>query len=133
MSQTPLLKRVRLDADVVGGTTAALRIVSTQNARILRSSYDFVHEDYGCEMLQELRESFELDAVVAGAQTEFELIERLHRWAYHIPLGKCTHFPWNVLDWIKLERDEDGAIIMNTYEQRRRDVDRTAHGSWGRR
>ncbi len=120
-SQTPLLKGVRVDTDVVDGGTAPLRIVRAQNARILRSSYDFVHEDYGCEMLQELRERFELDAVVAGAQTEFEKIERLMEWAYYVPLGDCVHFPWNVLDWLKLERDEQGAIRMNEYQQRRRD------------
>jgi hypothetical protein len=78
-------------------------------------------EDYHCEILRELRQRCELDAVVAGAQTEFELIERLHQWAYRMPLGACYHFPWNVLDWIQVERDEGGAMQLNTYEQRRRD------------
>ncbi len=119
--QTPLLKGVRLDAEVVDEVSAPLRIVEAQNARILRPSYEFVHEDYGCEMLQELRERFELEAVVAGAQTEFEKIERLMEWAYTVPLGDCVHFPWNVLDWLVLERDEQGAIRMNEYRQRRRD------------
>ena len=121
-SITPLLKSVQLDAAIGDEGVSLPRLVAAENAQVLRSSYDMPWEDYQCEMLVELRRRFELDAVVAGAQTEFELIERLHRWAYHIPLGKCTHFPWNVLDWIKLERDENGAIIMNTYEQRRRDV-----------
>ena len=121
-STTPLLKSVQLDANIGAEAAPSPRVVAAKNAQVLRSSYDMPWEDYQCEMLVQLRRRFELDAVVAGAQTEFELIERLHRWAYHIPLGKCTHFPWNVLDWIKLERDEDGAIIMNTYEQRRRDV-----------
>ena len=63
----------------------------------------------------------ELDAVVAGAQTEFETIQRLHHWAYHIPLDQCHHAPWKVLDWIDLRRDADCNIQLNTYSQRRRD------------
>ncbi len=121
-SETPLLKAVRVDAQVAEKTDPPLRVVKAENARMLRPSHPFVHEDYGCGMLRELRERFELDAVVAGAQTEFERIERLMAWAYYVPLKKCTHFPWNVLDWLKLERDEGGAIRMNEYRQRRRDA-----------
>ncbi len=118
---TPLLKSVQIDADIRGGGEVP-RVVAAENAQVLRSSYDMPWEDYQCEMLVELRRRFELDAVVAGAQTEFELIERLHRWAYHVPLGPRSHFPWNALEWTALERDESGAIKMNTYEQRRRDA-----------
>jgi hypothetical protein len=123
-AQTPLLKSAQVDAGIIKEADAAqsVRVVRAENARILRSSYEVIHEDYGCEMLRELRERFELDAVVAGAQTEFEKIERLMEWAYFIPLEKCRIFPWNVLDWIKLERDEQGAIQMNEYQQRRRDA-----------
>ena len=122
-SQTPVLKGITLEADV-GETPAVtpLRVVHAQNAEILRSSYDFPHEDYNCDLLRELRQRFELDAVVVGAQTEFEKIMRLSRWAYDIPLKNCTHFPWNVLDWLVLERDEQGHIVKNTYKQRRRDA-----------
>jgi len=121
-SQTPLLKAVRVEAQVAEEADPPLRVVRAENARILRPSCDFVYEDYGCGMLRELRERFELDAVVAGAQTEFERIERLMAWAYWIPLKRCSHFPWNVLDWLKLERDGQGAIRMNEYRQRRRDA-----------
>ncbi|SVE44440.1 uncharacterized protein METZ01_LOCUS497294, partial [marine metagenome] len=74
-----------------------------------------------CHMLTQLRRECELDAVVAGAQTEFDVIQRLHRWAYHIPLDDCRHFPWDVLSWLKIERGPDCQILMNHYEQRRRD------------
>lgn len=121
-SQTPILKAVQVDAQVTEEAGPPLRVVRAENARILRPSYAFIYEDYGCAMLRELRERFELDAVVAGAQTEFERIERLMAWAYYVPLKKCTHFPWNVLDWLKLELDEQGAIRMNEYQQRRRDA-----------
>jgi hypothetical protein len=98
-----------------------LRIAHVQNARFLRSSHLFDYEDYHCQILQELRKRFELDAVVAGAQTEFEMIERLMAWAYLVPLGDCRHYPWNVLEWLMLERDVQGKIVMNQYENRRRD------------
>ena len=120
-SRTPTLKGLRLVAEVETEPGASIRVVKAENARILRPSFDYTPEDYGCGMLRELRERFELDAVVAGAQTEWETIERLLAWSYLIPLGDCRHFPWDVLDWLVLERDPDGAIKMNTYEQRRRD------------
>ena len=118
---TPTLKSLQVAAETRDGEEGP-RVVGAENARLLRSSYQMPWENYQTEMLVELRRRFELDAVVAGVQTEFELIQRLHRWAYHVPLGSCTHFPWKVLDWIALGRDESGAIKMNTYEQRRRDL-----------
>ncbi len=120
--RTPVLLSSRLEASVQEEEAPPLRLVRAQNARIVPSSRDFEDEDFHCEMLRELRSRFELDAVVAGAQTEFEQIEKLMEWAYYMPLHNCTHFPWNVLDWLQLERDEEGAIKMNHYEQRRRDV-----------
>ena len=119
---TPRLNSARVDACVEGEEEAGhLRVVRMDNARILRPSWPIAYEDYDCSLLRELRERCELDAVVAGAQSEFERIERLMEWAYYIPLGDCRHFPWDVLDWIVLERDENGAIRLNQYEQRRRD------------
>ena len=120
---SPVFKGVRTEAQVQPTVSkmAGLRVVSADNARILRPSRPYLHEDYRCEILQELRDRFELDAVVAGAQTEFEVIERLMRWAYFVPLGECWHFPWDILDWLVYERDAQGAIRMNQYEDRRRD------------
>jgi len=120
-AQTPVLKAVTLVADVAWQNTLDLRVMQVQNAKILRTSLPYEYEDYTCEMLQTLRKRFELDAVVAGAQTEFELIEKLMRWAYFVPLGECRHYPWDVLDWLILERNALGEIVMNTYEDRRRD------------
>jgi len=122
-SLTPMLKGIALEADVeMRPASGSLRVVREQNAEIRRSSYDFQWEDYRCELLRTLRARFELDAVVAGAQTEFEAIMRLSRWAYEAPLKDCTHFPWNVLDWLALERNREGHIVRNTYTQRRRDA-----------
>lgn len=120
-AHTPVLKAVTLKANVSVQHPSTVRVLQVQNAKILRSSLPYEFEDYTCDMLQTLRKRFELDAVVAGAQTEFELIEKLMRWAYFVPLGDCRHYPWDVLDWLILERDDHGDIVMNTYEDRRRD------------
>ncbi len=118
---TPALRRVQMEADVLPGPEPGLRVARAHNPRIQRSSWEMPHENPRCRPLIRLRRECELDAVIAGAQTEFEAIQRLHRWAYHIPLGDCRHFPWDVLSWIRLERGPDCQILMNEYPQRRRD------------
>ncbi|MBT3344977.1 MAG: hypothetical protein HN712_11835 [Gemmatimonadetes bacterium] len=118
---SPALESLTLQAKVGIGTDRLPRVAGFRNARIRPSSEPMPHEDPRCRLLQQLRRECELDAVVAGAQTQFEVIQRLHRWAYHIPLGDCTHFPWNVLDWIDLQRGEDCSIELNSYSARRRD------------
>ena len=120
-SRTPVLKAMRVLAETRPDGDAPPRVVSAENASIRRSSYWIADEDYRHDTLRELRERFELDAVVAGAQTEFEAIERLMAWAYAVPLGACLHFPWDVLEWLILDRDPSGAIVMNRYPERRRD------------
>ena len=119
--QSPVLKSVQVNADFQQGEQFTGRLVSAKNAQILRPSIPMPYEDYRAQTLRDLRQHCELDAVVAGAQTEFDTIARLHRWAYHIPLSDCSHFPWDPLAWVCIERDENGAIRMNQYEQRRRD------------
>lgn len=119
--RTPSLRRVAIEADVRVGPGQAPRVAGAQNAHILRSAWQMPHEDPRCRPLRQLRLECELDAVVAGAQTQFEEIQRLHRWAYHMPLGQCTHFPWDVLDWIDVRRRDDCTIELNEYSQRRRD------------
>ncbi|MBT4504293.1 MAG: transglutaminase domain-containing protein [Gemmatimonadetes bacterium] len=119
---TPLLGQMQVDAVAqMQRVESEVRVLRADNARVLHSASKGAIDDWDCRSLKELRERFELDAVVAGARTEFEKIERLLEWAYFVPLGDCLHFPWNVLDWLILERDEAGGIRMNQYEQRRRD------------
>ncbi len=118
---SPVLKAMRVVADARPDGVAPPRVVSAENAFIRRSSHWVADEDYRHGRLRDLRERFELDAVVAGAQTEFEAIERLMAWAYAVPLGACRHYPWDVLEWLILEREPSGAIVMNRYPERRRD------------
>ncbi len=98
-----------------------LRVTEFSNARILRSSYRFANEDYRHPKLQELREVCDLERIIAGAQNDWEMILRLMRWAYLIPLPTCAICPWDTLKWIEINRDEAGEIIFNQYQNRRRD------------
>lgn len=118
---TPELGELVVEADIRLEPERPIRVAAVGNASIRRSSHITPHEDPSCPMLRRLRRECELDAVVAGAQTQFEAIQRLHRWAYHIPLGECAHFPWDVMEWIEVRRAEDCSIELNEYSQRRRD------------
>ena len=55
-----------------------LRIVEWQNEWIVRSAYEYDYQPRD-EMLVELREKYELDAVIAGGRTEFEQMLLLKR------------------------------------------------------
>jgi len=119
--QTPSLTELTVEAQVRAASGKVPRVAAARNGRLERSSWSMAHEDPRCPMLRRLRRECELDAVVAGAQTQFQAIQRLHAWAYHIPLGDCTHFPWEVMEWIDVHRGEEGGIELNEYSQRRRD------------
>ena len=56
-----------------------LRIVEWQNEWIVRSSYEYDYQAKD-EVLVELREKYELDAVVAGGRTEWEQMLLLKEW-----------------------------------------------------
>ena len=56
-----------------------LRIVEWQNEWIVRSAYEYDYQAKD-DMLEELREKYELDAVVAGGRTEFEQMLLLKEW-----------------------------------------------------
>ena len=56
-----------------------LRIVEWQNEWIVRSAYEYDYQQRD-DMLVELREKYELDAVIAGGRTEFEQMLMLKEW-----------------------------------------------------
>jgi hypothetical protein len=96
------------------------RVQDLKNGRVVRSSVEFVYEDFA--KLADLRRDFELDKVVAGAATEFEAQLRLMRWAYKVPLGQLDRYAWNYYDLLQVERDADGRIVLHDdYNKRRRD------------
>ncbi|MCK4337341.1 MAG: hypothetical protein KAX11_05305, partial [Candidatus Aminicenantes bacterium] len=84
---TPSLKGLSVESIIkktFPSSPAVFRIVEYCNGKVIRPSIEFVHEDF--LKLKDLRENFELDRVVTGAQTEFEAQLKLLRWAYEIPI-----------------------------------------------
>lgn len=104
--------------------TAALRRDQWRNSELATPSHKYANEHYDHPDLRQLRAKFELDRVVEGARDEFGLVLRLLNWAYRVPIKDIFAHPeisWNALDYLVLERDANGAIIMNRYQTRRRD------------
>ena len=56
-------------------------IVESKNPAIVRSSIPFEYEPFDQPRLKKFREDFKLDAVVAGAKRELELIGKLAAWS----------------------------------------------------
>ena len=81
-SSTP--KILGLDLKSKWRTTSlpgSITISEVKNFPLIRSSFDFVHENPALPELQEFRRQFKLDQVVEGAKTEWEKIKRLRAWA----------------------------------------------------
>jgi hypothetical protein len=128
--RTPLLRNVKIQAKlntIKSAFADRVRVIDYHNKKIQRSAFPYEYESYENPKLKELRKKFELDNVVAGAETEFEKILKLMHWAYTIPLAERwsnptdTYYSWNALDYCILERTKDGKIRMNMYKKRRRD------------
>ena len=121
--RTPVLKGMTVATRVAGaGRQRDLftRLQRLDNGRVIRSSVDYVYEDP--DQLKDLREAFELDAVVAGAASEFDAQLRLMRWAYRVPLGELDRYAWTYRDLLHPQRDSDGRILLHgAYAKRRRD------------
>jgi hypothetical protein len=99
-----------------------IRVVREDNFELPPAPEGYRYEDYESTYLQKFRQHFQLDAVVAGAHTEWEGQLRLMRWAYLAPLVPHTPiFPWDPLAWIDA-RHLPEALAANTYHERRRDA-----------
>jgi len=61
--------------------TGSIFISEVKNYPLIRSSFEFVHENPVLPELQEFRRQFKLDQVVEGAKTEWDKIKRLRAWA----------------------------------------------------
>ncbi len=67
--------------ELASGWHRQVRMLETKNPAIVRSSIPFEYEPFNHPRLKKLREDYKLDAVVAGAKTEMELIEKLAAWS----------------------------------------------------
>lgn len=57
-----------------------ISIIKADKGSLVRSSFDFRHEDPAYPELQQFRKEFKLDKIVEGAATEWEKIKRLRGW-----------------------------------------------------
>jgi|GEM_PF-1095106 len=61
--------------------TRTLKVADSHNPPVIRSSIPFAYEPFDRPELAELRRVHKLDDVVAGAKTEWELIQKLSAWS----------------------------------------------------
>ncbi len=119
---SPELTGIRLEAEVHHHGSAKIRVVREDNFNFHPAPEGYRYEDYESDYLQKFRRQFQLDQVVAGAQTDWERQLRLMRWAYLVPLKAQTPiFPWDPMAWIDQQRLSE-ALKANTYPERRRDA-----------
>ncbi len=121
--RTPLLNGVAVDAEAEIPSVdipVMYRVVSFQNGRVVRSSFEFAHEDF--ETMRAFRKRFKLDELLEGCATEFEKQLTLLRFAYEIPIDRFDAYNWDYNNVPVLRMDEEGNIFRQQYTGRRRDL-----------
>jgi hypothetical protein len=119
---SPELNGIALEAVTRHHSRGKIRVVREDNFEFHPDPEGYRYEDYQSAYLQKFRRRFQLDAVVAGAHTDWERQLRLMRWTYLVPLQRQTPiFPWDPSAWIDAQR-LPGALAANTYPDRRRDA-----------
>ncbi|MEX0819061.1 MAG: transglutaminase-like domain-containing protein [Pirellulaceae bacterium] len=107
---SPRLRRITVEANPERGDAwvSRLRTVDAENDKIVRSSIPFEYEPLDHPHLAELRQRYQLDQVIAGADQEFEQITRLAAWASRQwsrgHLGEA-YPPWDALEILSQHRD----------------------------
>lgn len=81
--ETPSLKQLVIDATPERSKdwTKTIRVDDLHTEEIVRSSVPFAYERFDHPRLKQFRQEFKLDAVVAGAKSDFERITRLAAWS----------------------------------------------------
>lgn len=85
-----------------------VNIIKSENKKIVRSAIDFKYEPFGNQKLDSLRKKYNLDGIVKGSATEFEMITRLAGWASKKWNKKhlSEFYPsWNALEILKTHSD----------------------------
>ena len=78
--RTPVLKRVRVAVQVEVARAATARVVASDNADLVRSSYRFAYLPADASRGKRLRDRWKLDEVVRGAGSEFDVFLHLRQW-----------------------------------------------------
>ena len=121
---SPELNGMRLEAITLRHSLGKIRVVREDNFELRPAPESYKYEDYQSDYLRKLRHDLQLDAVVAGAHTEWERQLWLMRWAYRVPLlpdQQRRIFPWDPQAWID-ERRLPEALAAKPYTTRRRDA-----------
>ena len=108
--ETPRLGAIAIDADHQPASDWAASVVVTaaRNDEIVRTAIEFEYEPFDEPRLAQFRREYQLDEVVQGAKTEFDLITRLAFWAsvqwkgHHL----AKSYPaWNALEILQAHPD----------------------------
>ncbi|MDP2981792.1 MAG: hypothetical protein Q8O92_00495 [Candidatus Latescibacter sp.] len=123
--KTPKIKNCTLAAaweDLSPNKEVGVSVEVVRNGHVARSSYPFTYENILHPELEKYRRNAQLDKVVEGASSEFEVMMRLLNWAYRIPVTS-NKYSWNWNDVTLLEKGEKGIPrLQMDYKARRRDA-----------
>lgn len=108
--QTPSLDSILIQARHITKEDwyKKINIIKSENKKIVRSAIDFKYEPFGNQKLDSLRKKYNLDGIVKGSATEFEMITRLAGWASKQWNKKhlSEFYPaWNALEILKPHSD----------------------------
>lgn len=115
--RTPLIRRLRFEAtwedqSLNKGTGLQVRVIN--NGEIIEPSYPFSYENLNHLDLKKFREDHQLDKVVKGADTEFEVMMRLLNWAYRVPLtSEAYSWNWNNVTVSPVIAEDTGMPQLN--------------------
>jgi hypothetical protein len=123
--KTPKIKECTLSAsweDLSPNEELGISVEVVHNGHVVRSSYPFAYENILHPELEKYRKNAQLDKIVEGASSEFEVMMRLLNWAYRIPVTS-DKYSWNWNDVTLLQKGEKGMPRMQMdYKARRRDA-----------
>ena len=123
--ESPLIKGMRIYSEWENNSpneNQGMVAAVLQNGQVITPSYPFSYENLNHPELQKYRKKFKLDKIVAGAETEFEIMMRLLHWSYRIPV-KDSPYSWNCNGIAVYKKGKNGMPELQwDYEGRRRDA-----------
>jgi transglutaminase-like putative cysteine protease len=117
---TPILKAVTVEGSLeLGERFSGLSVEEFNSSEIVESSFAFTYQDFREPKLTILRQRERLDAVVAGAQSEWDKFLLLRAWVsqqWRDAGGELYYCPWDalvILDWKRRLNDEARAACIH--------------------
>jgi len=114
---SPLIRGFRITSEWENNSVNSREGIKAQvynNGKIIPTSYPFSFENLNHEGLKKFREDHNLDEIVKGAETEFEVMMRLLNWAYRVPLTLNEYsWDWNVVTADPVIGEGTGMPVLN--------------------